>query len=58
MFLDEWELVEFLFSYCDCVSRVVWEKTGFSCEMSVFKRFCKENDYVRFGRNDFGMVET
>ena len=58
MFLDELELVEFLFSYCDCVSRVVWEKTGFSCEMSVFKRFCKENDYVRFGRNDFGMVET
>ena len=41
MFLDELELVEFLFSYCNCVSRVVWEKTGFSCEMSVFKRFCK-----------------
>jgi len=41
MLLDEMDLVEFLFSCCDWVSRVVWEKTGFSCEKSVFKRFCK-----------------
>ena len=39
--LGELDLVEFLFSCCDCVSRVVWEKTGFLCEMPVFKRFCK-----------------
>ena len=58
MLMDELNLVEFLFSCCDFVSRVVWEKTGFSCEMSVFKHFRKRNDYVRFERNDFGMVET
>jgi len=41
MLLDELDLAKFLFSGCVCVSRVVLEKTGFSCEKSVFKRFCK-----------------
>ena len=40
MLLDELDLVEFLFSCCGCGTRVVWEKTEFSCEKSVFKRFC------------------
>jgi hypothetical protein len=39
--LGELDLVEFMFSCCGCVSRVVWEKTGFSCEKSMFKRFWK-----------------
>jgi len=41
MLSDELDLVEFLFSCGDCVSRVVWEKTDFSCEKLVFKHFCK-----------------
>jgi hypothetical protein len=41
MLLDELDLVEFLFSCCDCVSRVVWEKTGFSCENSSVNRLKK-----------------
>ena len=32
MLLDELDLVKFLFSCCVCVSQVVLEKTGFSCE--------------------------
>jgi len=39
--LRELNVVDFLFSSCGCVSRVVWEKTGFSCEMSMFKCFCQ-----------------
>ena len=38
MLFDELDLVEFLFSCCVYVSRVVSEKMGFSCEMSAFKR--------------------
>ena len=40
--LKELNLVEFMFSCCGCVSRVIWEKTGFSCEMSMFKRFANK----------------
>ena len=52
IWLRELNLVDFLFSCWGCVSRVVWEKTGFSCEISIFKRFlnkwlCEvfENDF-------------
>jgi len=41
MLLDELDLAKILFSRCRCVSRVVLEKPGFSCEKSVFKHFCK-----------------
>ena len=41
MLMDELNLVEFLFSCCDFVSRVVWEKAGFSCENSSVNRFEK-----------------
>jgi len=37
--LRELTLVEFLFSCCGCVSRVVWEKTGVLCENSIVNRF-------------------
>jgi hypothetical protein len=57
MLLDELDLVEFLFSCCDCVRQVVWEKTGFSCEISVFKRFANKR-LCEVLENDFGMVET
>jgi len=57
MLLGELDLVEFLFSCCGCVTRVVWEKMGFSCEsrcISVFanKRLCEDLEI------DFRMVET
>jgi len=42
MLLDELDLEEFMFSCCGYVSRVVWEKMGFSCEMLAFKRFCNK----------------
>ena len=57
MLLDELNLVEFLFSCCDFVSRVVWEKTGFSCENSSVNRFEKWV-WCEVLENDFGMVET
>ena len=37
--LGELDLVNFLFSCCGCVSRVVWEKTGVLCENSIVNRF-------------------
>jgi len=57
MLLGELDLVEFLFSCCCCVSQVVWEKSGFSCEsrcISIFanKRLCEVLEI------DFGVVET
>ena len=57
MLMDELNLVEFLFSCCDFVSRVVWEKTGFSCENSSVNRFEKWV-WCEVLENDFGMVET
>jgi len=41
MLLGELDLVEFLFSCCGYVSRVVWEKTGVSCEKLIVNRFEK-----------------
>jgi hypothetical protein len=55
--LGELNLVEFLFSCCDFVSRVVWEKTGFSCENSSVNRFEKWV-WCEVLENDFGMIET
>ena len=53
MLMDELNLVEFLFSCCDFVSRVVWEKTGFSCENSSVNHFENECD-VRFWKMILG----
>jgi len=39
--LGELNLVEFMFSCRGCVSRVVWEETGVSCENSIVNRFEK-----------------
>jgi len=36
MVLGELHLAEFLSLCCGCVSRVVWEKKGFSCEKLMF----------------------
>jgi len=44
MLLYELNLVEFLFSCYGYVSRVVREKTGFSCEMLAFKCFLQLSD--------------
>ena len=51
--LNELDLVGFLFSCCGCVSQVVWEKTGFSCEMSMFKRFFTNKWLCEVLENDF-----
>jgi len=54
MLFDELDLVEFLFSCCGYVRRVVWEKMSFSCEMLAFKRFWQISDYVRFWKMILG----
>jgi hypothetical protein len=56
MLLDELNLVEFLFSCRDFVSRVVWEKTGTSCENSSVNRFENECD-VRFWKMILGWLK-
>jgi hypothetical protein len=56
MLLNELNLVGFLFSCCDFVSRVVWEKTRFSCENSSVNRFENECD-VRFWKMILGWLK-
>jgi len=55
--LKELNLVEFMFSCCGCVSRVVWEKTGFRVR-SWCLSVLQISDYVRFWKMIFGMSET